>query len=68
MEPVDGLTFLKNIRANDKTKRIPFLMVTAETKAKDVVVAKKAGVTNYIIKPFNAETLKAKLSTVIGKF
>ena len=68
MEPMDGLTFLKKIRSNAKTKDVTFVMVTAETKAENVVAAKKAGVTNYIIKPFNAETLKAKLATVIGKF
>ena len=68
MEPMDGLTFLKKIRSNAKTKDVIFVMVTAETKAENVVAAKKAGVTNYIIKPFNAETLKAKLATVIGKF
>jgi len=68
MEPMDGLTLLKKIRSNAKTKDVIFVMVTAETKAENVVAAKKAGVTNYIIKPFNAETLKAKLATVIGKF
>ncbi len=43
-------------------------MVTAESKTENVVLAKEAGVSNYIVKPFNAETLKAKLASVLGDF
>jgi two-component system chemotaxis response regulator CheY len=43
-------------------------MVTAESKTENVIVAKKAGVSNYIVKPFNANTLKSKLVSVIGEF
>jgi two-component system chemotaxis response regulator CheY len=43
-------------------------MITAESKTENVVTAKAAGVNNYIVKPFNAETLKKKLTAVIGEF
>jgi len=49
-------------------KAMPFIMITAESKVENVVAAKEAGVNNYIVKPFNAETLKAKLTTVLGQF
>ncbi len=68
MEPLSGLEFLKRVRASDKFKTMPFIMVTAETKAENVIIAKQAGVNNYIVKPFNLETLKTKMSAVIGKF
>ncbi len=68
MEPMTGLELLKKVRATDSMKHIPFIMVTAESKTENVLEAKKAGVNNYIIKPFNAETLKAKMAAVIGQF
>jgi len=68
MEPVTGLDLLKHVRSDEKTKSVPFIMVTAESKPENVVVAKQAGVSNYIVKPFNAETLKAKLESVLGAF
>ena len=49
-------------------KTTPFIMVTAESKTENVVAAKRAGVNNYIVKPFNAGTLKAKMSAVLGDF
>ncbi len=66
MAPMTGIDFLKKVRADDKLKHIPFIMVTAESKAENVVLAKQAGVSNYIVKPFNAETLKMKMSSVLG--
>jgi len=68
MEPMTGLQLLKEVRADDKLKRTPFVMITAESKTENVIAAKEAGVTNYIVKPFNAETLKAKLATIFGDF
>lgn len=68
MEPMTGLDLLKNVRASDKTKHMPFIMITAESKTENVVAAKQAGVNNYIVKPFNAETLKQKMTSVIGQF
>ena len=68
MEPMTGLELLKSVRADDKTKHMPFIMVTAESKTENVIAAKQAGVNNYIVKPFNAETLKTKMASVIGQF
>lgn len=68
MEPMTGLQLLKEVRADDKLKALPFIMITAESKTENVVAAKAAGVSNYIVKPFNAETLKKKMSAVIGDF
>lgn len=68
MEPMTGLELLKRVRADSSLKAIPFIMITAESKTDNVVAAKQAGVNNYIVKPFNAETLKAKLVSVLGEF
>jgi two-component system, chemotaxis family, chemotaxis protein CheY len=68
MEPMTGYELLLQVRASDKLKATPFIMVTAESKTENVIAAKKAGVNNYIVKPFNAETLKGKLKTVLGEF
>lgn len=68
MEPMTGLQLLREVRADAKLKSIPFIMVTAESKSENVIAAKEAGVSNYIVKPFNAETLKTKMSSVLGDF
>ena len=68
MEPMTGLQLLREVRADAKLKPTPFIMVTAESKSENVVAAKEAGVSNYIVKPFNAETLKTKMSSVLGDF
>jgi two-component system, chemotaxis family, chemotaxis protein CheY len=68
MEPMNGLDLLKKIRADAKFKAMPFIMVTAETKSENILIAKQAGVNNYIVKPFNLATLKTKMSAVIGAF
>ena len=68
MEPMTGLELLKEVRADEKLKGLPFILITAESKAENVIVAKEAGVSNYIVKPFNAETLKTKLVSVFGEF
>ncbi|MGZ3652745.1 MAG: response regulator [Bdellovibrionota bacterium] len=56
-----GLELLKKVRADEKLKKTPFVMLTAEAEAHQIKEALLAGVTNYIIKPFTPETLKAKL-------
>jgi two-component system chemotaxis response regulator CheY len=68
MQPMTGLQLLKEVRADEKLKAMPFIMVTAESKTENVVAAKEAGVNNYIVKPFNAETLKQKIVSVLGTF
>jgi two-component system chemotaxis response regulator CheY len=64
MAPVTGLDLLRKVRADAKLRHIPFIMVTAESKTENVVAAKQAGVSNYIVKPFNADTLRAKIASV----
>jgi len=67
MEPMTGYELLREVRADDRLSRTPFIMVTAESKTDNVIAAKKAGVNNYIVKPFNAATLKAKIDAVFGE-
>ncbi|UOM35575.1 response regulator [Acuticoccus sp. I52.16.1] len=64
MEPMTGYELLKQVRADPENSEMPFIMVTAEAKSENVVAAKKAGVNNYIVKPFNAQTLKGKIESV----
>lgn len=68
MEPTTGMELLKMVRGHATLKDTPFIMVTAESKPENVIAAKQAGVSNYIVKPFNAETLKTKMTSVIGEF
>lgn len=68
MEPMSGLELLKEVRADNLLNKVPFIMITAESQSENVVAAKRAGVSSYIIKPFNAEILKAKLVSVVGAF
>lgn len=64
MEPMTGYELLREVRGDPGLARTPFIMVTAESKTENVVAAKKAGVNNYIVKPFNAATLKSKIDSV----
>lgn len=68
MEPMSGYELLQKVRGDEKTKALPFIMITAESKTENVVAAKQAGVSNYIVKPFNALTLKQKMEAVFGAF
>lgn len=68
MEPMTGIQLLREVRSDDKLKHLPFIMITAESKSENVIAAKEAGVSNYIVKPFNAETLKTKMVSVLGDF
>jgi two-component system chemotaxis response regulator CheY len=65
MAPMTGLDLLKEVRADQRLKTMPFIMITAESKTENVVAAKQAGVSNYIVKPFNAETLREKIEKVL---
>jgi len=67
MEPMTGYELLKEVRGDETLNRTPFIMVTAESKTENVIAAKKAGVNNYIVKPFNAQTLKGKINAVFGE-
>jgi two-component system chemotaxis response regulator CheY len=65
MAPMTGLQLLQEVRADARLKNLPFIMITAESKTENVVAAKQAGVSNYIVKPFNAETLREKIEKVL---
>ena len=65
MSPMTGLELLQAVRADAKLATLPFIMITAESKTENVVAAKQAGVSNYIVKPFNAETLQGKIEKVL---
>ncbi|MBP8697029.1 MAG: chemotaxis response regulator CheY [Syntrophobacterales bacterium] len=65
MPNMSGLELLKAVRADDELKALPFLMVTAEALKDNVVAAVKAGVSNYIVKPFTAEVLNEKIEKIV---
>jgi two-component system, chemotaxis family, chemotaxis protein CheY len=67
MPNMTGLELLKAVRADDDLKSTPFLMVTAEALQDNVIAAVKAGVSNYIVKPFTAEVLNDKIKKILEK-
>lgn len=67
MPELSGIDFLRNMRGDDRFKTIPFLMVTAESEQGNVVEAVKAGVSNYVVKPFTADTLQEKIAKIFNK-
>ena len=64
MPDISGLDLLKNLRADERFKKVPFLMVTAESEQANVVEAVKAGVSNYVVKPFTYDSLLAKIAKI----
>ena len=66
MEPMTGYDLLRQVRSDPELGPTPFIMVTAELKTENVIAARKAGVSNYIVKPFNAQTLKSKIELVLA--
>jgi len=64
MQPMTGFELLVKLKGEPEHADIPFIMVTAESKTDNVIAARKAGVASYIVKPFNAATLKAKIDAV----
>jgi two-component system chemotaxis response regulator CheY len=67
MEPMTGYDLLRQVRSDPGLAKTPFIMVTAESKTENVIAAKKAGVNNYIVKPFNAQTLQNKIEAVFNE-
>jgi two-component system chemotaxis response regulator CheY len=65
MPEMDGLTFVSQIRSLDEFKDLPILMVTTRSVKDDIIEAMKAGVNNYIVKPFTPETLGEKIGQVL---
>ncbi len=69
IEPMTGLDLLRTVRQTpDHHQAVPFIMITGESKVENVIAAKEAGVSNYIVKPFNADTLRTRLQIVLGDF
>ena len=66
MTGVSGLDLLKMVRSNQKLGSVPFIMITGNNQSKDVFAAKQAGVTNYIMKPYNLATLRQRLEAAFG--
>jgi two-component system chemotaxis response regulator CheY len=67
MPQLSGLDLLKKVRATEGLEKLPFLMITAEAEQGNVVIAVKAGVSNFIVKPFSAQVLKEKIEKIFGK-
>lgn len=67
MPGMQGIDLLRAIRADDKLKHLPVLMVTAEAKKEQIIAAAQAGVNGYIVKPFTAATLKEKLDKIFER-
>lgn len=67
MPNMTGLEFLKAVRADSELSGLPFLMVTAEALKDNIVLAVKAGVSNYVVKPFTAEVLNQKIEQILEK-
>jgi len=66
MPVLDGLGLVQKVRSDPNLKALPFLMVTAEAEKEKVIEAIKAGVSNYVVKPFTAETLKEKIDKIFA--
>ena len=66
MEPMTGFQLLQKVREGGGSSDVPFIMVTAESKTDNVIAARRAGVSHYIVKPFNAATLKSKIDAIFA--
>jgi two-component system chemotaxis response regulator CheY len=66
MKPMSGYDLLREVRADAKIGKTPFIMITAESRTENVIAAKNAGVSNYIVKPFTGEALKNKISEALS--
>jgi two-component system chemotaxis response regulator CheY len=66
MPGMQGVELLRQVRADERMKKLPVLMLTAEAKREQIVAAAQAGVSGYVIKPFTAATLKEKIDKIFG--
>lgn len=66
MPNMDGLSLVKAVRSNSDTKTVPIIMVTTEAAKTEIIEAIKAGVNNYVVKPFTQDVLKQKIEQVIN--
>lgn len=67
MPEMDGLELTKKIRATSSLAQLPILMISAEANREHVTEAAQAGVDAYVVKPFNAETLKRKIEKILAR-
>lgn len=67
MPVMEGIELLRAVRADESLKHLPFLMVTAEAEKASVLLAIKEGVSNYIVKPFTEDVIKAKIEQIFNK-
>ena len=67
MPGMQGIDLLKACKADPRFKSVPFMLVTAESEQKHILEAAKAGVSDYVVKPFNSQTLKGKMERVYAK-
>ncbi len=68
MRPMSGMELLQQVRSDAHLDEVPFVMIAAENKAENAKAARRAGASGYLVKPFNAVTLKTNLISVIGSF
>lgn len=66
MPEMNGIEFAKAIRSKDQYKDLPILMITTVAERENIMIALSSGVSNYIVKPFDAETLKKKLDQILA--
>ena len=67
MVPMTGLQLLKSVRTDSTLAKMPFILITAESKPENIAAAKQAGANSYIVKPFNADTLKTKIMAALSR-
>ena len=64
---MSGIDLLRQVRADEKLKHLPVLMVTAEAKREQIIEAAQAGVNGYVVKPFTAQALKDKIEKIFER-
>ncbi|ROM88206.1 response regulator, partial [Pseudomonas brassicacearum] len=67
MPGMTGIDLLRHVRADEKLKHLPVLMVTAEAKREQIIEAAQAGVNGYVVKPFTAQALKEKIEKIFER-
>ncbi len=67
MPVMDGLAFVQSVRGSSDFRETPILMVTTRSVKDDIIEAMKAGVNNYVVKPFTPETMKEKIDAILSK-
>ena len=65
--PVGGIDLLRQVRADERLRHLPVLMVTAEAKREQIIEAAQAGVNGYVVKPFTAQVLKEKIEKIFER-